>query len=78
MTVSLDTAQAEVLQRLREDREMKVKFKNGKWAHVASGRVYYARLRTDGVWLYSGERPSFIGYCGVQPLDRFLADFRKL
>jgi hypothetical protein len=54
------------------------KFKNGKWAHVASGRVYYARLRADGVWLYSGERPSFIGYCGVQPLDRFLADFRKV
>jgi len=59
---------------------MKVEFKNGKWVHVASGRVYYAKLDDvrAWVWLYSGERPSFIGYCGVQPLDRFLADFRKL
>ena len=52
--------------------------KNGKWAFKRTGRVYYARLRADGVWLYAGERPTYTNFCTVLPLDRFLVEYSKV
>lgn len=56
----------------------KSNFKNGKWAFKATGATYYAQLRADGVWLWKGAGITAFNYCGVQPLDKFLAQFEKL
>ena len=56
----------------------KSSFKNGKWAFKATGATYYAQLRADGVWLWKGAGITAFNYCGVQPLDKFLAQFEKL
>lgn len=52
--------------------------KNGKWAFKQTGRVYYARLRSDGVWLYAGDRPKGTNFCTVLPLARFLSEYVKV
>lgn len=54
------------------------KFQNGRYRFKNTGTIYYARLRTDGVWLYKGERPTATNYCGVFSVERILSEYEKV
>ena len=55
----------------------KAQVQPGVYAFKRTGAKYYARQKSDGVWLYKGTRPTFTAYCGVLTVERFLLEYEK-